>query len=258
MAAYDAFHPLAWQVDELFAMFDVQTGQLRDSQETAGRLRVLGQQIRALGDRACEVLGTTLQGQAETLCAYLPRLAQALAPLQSRWGTEALTALCRIWQVEEWMRRGQLGLLERHALDATWNDSLDVAAAHLGEDLFAVWDELEAVLSINWRSSSAAECVNSLLRPHLNVHRYTDQKMLELLRFLHNAHRFPRGKRAGSSPAQLVGIDLPAGPVTLLGLSPWPTRSANHKRAAVMVTQPVLTGFRPLVPAWAMAVAGKR
>jgi hypothetical protein len=257
MVAYDAFHPLARQVDEQFAMFDVQTGQLRTLPETAARLRALGHQIHALGGRACTTLGATLMGQAETLCAYLPRLAQALAPVQTRWGAAAIAALCRIWQVEEWERRRQSGLLEQQTFNALWNDSLEEAAAELGENLFAAWDELVAILSINWRSSSAAECVNSLLRPHFNAHRYTDQKMLELLRFLHNVHRFPRGKRAGWAPAELVGLELPADPWTLLGLPPVPTPAVPNEPATMLVVQPVLTGVRPLVPVGVMTVAGK-
>jgi hypothetical protein len=246
LTAYDAFHPLARQVDEQFAMFDVQTGQARTLPETAAQLRTLGTQIHALGGRACTTLGTTLMGQAETLCAYLPRLAQALVPLQARWGAAAIAALCRIWQVEEWERRRQLGVAEQQTFRALWNASLDEAAAALGDDLFAVWDELRALLGLNWRSSSAAECVNSLLRPHFDAHRYTDQKMLELLRFLHNVHRFPRGKRAGSAPAELVGLELPADPWTLLGLPPVPA-SAGNEPTAMLVVQPVLTGGRPLV-----------
>lgn len=256
MAAYDAFHPLARQVDEQFAMFDVQTGPVRTLPETAARLRALGQQIHTLGGRACLALGTTLSGQAETLCAYLPRLAQALAPLQAHWGPAAITALCRIWQIEEWERRRQLGVEEQQTFQALWNASLDEAAALLGADLFAVWDELRAILSINWRSSSAAECVNSLLRPHFDAHRYTDQKMLELLRFLHNVHRFPRGKRAGHAPAELVGIELPADPWILLGLPPKST-AAGSKPTTMLLDQPVLTGVRPLAPIEVMTVAGK-
>lgn len=256
MAAYDAFHPLARQVDEQFAMFDMQTGQVRTLPETAARLRDLGRQIHALGGRACTALGTTLLGQAETLCAYLPRLAQALAPLQDRWGAAAIAALCRLWQIEEWERRRQLGVAEQRTCRALWNASLDEAAAALGADLWAAWDELGAVLNINWRSSSAAECVNSLLRPHFDTHRYTDQKMLELLRFLHNVHRFPRGKRAGFAPAELVGIALPADPWTLLGLPPMPA-SAGNQPTAMLLGQPVLTGVRPLVPIEVMTVAGK-
>jgi hypothetical protein len=231
MAAYDAFHPLARQVDALFAMIDRQTGQLRDPLEIANRLRALGKQIHALGGRACKTLGTTLINQATTLCAYLPRLAQALAPLQAQWGVEAIAALGRLWQTEEDFRRGHLGLLEKSALNDVWNDSLDLAASLLGEEVFAARDALEAILGKNWRGSNAAECVNSLLRPHMNARKYTDQKALELLRFLHNVHTFQRGKRADSSPAQLVGIELPEDPFTLLGLPPLQIRSKQNTRS---------------------------
>lgn len=220
IARCDQYHRLARQVDDLFAMIEVQTGQVRDCQDTVERLRALGLQIQALGDRACKTLGTTLINQAPGLCAYLPRLAQALEPLQAQWGVEASEALYRIWQVEERIRRGHLSLAEFRVLNTLWGDSLDVAAALLDEELFEAWNQVEAVLDHNWRGSNAAECVNSLLRPHLDAHRYTDQKALELRRFLHNVHTFERGKRAGYSPAQLVGIDLPDDPLTLLGLPP--------------------------------------
>jgi hypothetical protein len=65
-----------------------------------------------------------------------------------------------------------------------------------------------------------AECVNSLLRPFLDGRKHTDQGCLELFRFLHNVHPFERGKRAGHSPAQLVGLDVPEDVLTLLGLAP--------------------------------------
>lgn len=65
-----------------------------------------------------------------------------------------------------------------------------------------------------------AECVNSLLRPILAGRKHTDQGCLELFSFLHNVRPFQRGKRAGSSPAQLVGLDVPDDPLTLLGLKP--------------------------------------
>jgi hypothetical protein len=230
MTAYDTFHPLARQVDDLFAMIELRTGQLRDPQEIANRLRVLGKQVHTLGGRACKALGITLSNQADTLCAYLPRLAQALAPLQTRWDVKAIAALCRLWQVEEDLRRKRLSLREKCALNSIWDDSLDTAASLLRDDFFAVWDALEAILGQNWRGSNAAECVNSLLRPHMNARKYTDQNALELLRFLHNVHIFQRGKRADSSPAQLVGIELPEDPFTLLGLPPWQTRSGQNAR----------------------------
>jgi hypothetical protein len=218
IAAYDQYHPLAQQVDDLFAMLDVHTGQVRHHQETVAQLRALGRQIKSLRKGTSRTVGTTLQKQAATLCAYLPRLRQALAPLQAQWGAEAIAALCRIWQVEEHTRRKRLSPTERQKLDAIWCDSLDTAATLLGDDLFAVWDVLSAILSMNWRGSNAAECTGSRLRPHLNAHKYTDQPMLELLRFLLNTRPFERGKRAGYSPAELTGIQLPDDRFALLGL----------------------------------------
>jgi hypothetical protein len=211
-------------------MIELRTGQLRDPQEIANCLRALGKQIHTLGGRACKALGVTLSNQADTLCAYLPRLAQALVPLQTRWGVKAISALCCLWQVEEDLRRKRLGLREKRALNDIWDNSLDMAASLLGDELFAAWDALETILGKNWRGSNAAECVNSLLRPHMNARKYTDQNALELLRFLHNVHIFQRGKRAGSSPAQLVGIELPEDPFTLLGLPPLQTRSGQNAR----------------------------
>ena len=62
--------------------------------------------------------------------------------------------------------------------------------------------------------------LNSLLRPVLNRRKHTDQGCLDLFRFLHNVRPFQRGKRAGLSPAQLVGLNVPDDPLLLLGLDP--------------------------------------
>jgi hypothetical protein len=62
--------------------------------------------------------------------------------------------------------------------------------------------------------------ITNLLRPLLDGRKHTDQGCLDLFRFLHNVRPFARGKRAGHSPAQLVGLDLPDDPLILLGLKP--------------------------------------
>ena len=220
LKAYDDYHRLALEVHHLFEMIDMSTGRLVAPEERRLRLRTLGEQIHALGGRACQSLGKTLMGQAEVLVAYLPRVAEALQPLQQQWGHEAIAHLCCLWQVEERLRRGHVTWQERQQLEHLWNECLDQAAESLGEPLFQAWEALVAVLGRNWRSCSAAECVNSLLRKQFNAHRHTDQKRLELIRFVHNTHTFQREKRQGSSPAQLVGIQLPQDPFTLLGLQP--------------------------------------
>lgn len=219
LARYDQFHALARRVDAEFAMIDLTSGALYDAAPRAARLQGLGQQVQALAGRACEVLGTSLVNWANGLVSYLPRVAQALTPLVEAWGQPAVCALSRLWQVEAEIKRGHLSFSQRQSLEQIWRDSLDAAVQLLGEHLFEVWATLSSILGRIWRGSMAAECVNSLLRPRLNARKHADQGGLDLFCFLHNTHRFARGKRANHSPADLVGIAMPADRFTLLGLA---------------------------------------
>jgi len=220
MQRYDRFHVLAQEVDAEFAMIDLTSGSLRDARRSATHLRRVGRRMQTLVGRMCNVLGTMLTHWAEGLVSYRPRLADTLAPLRKTWGSPAVQALSRLWQVEAEIRRGHLAFGQRQALGQIWCASVDEAAQLLGDHLFEVWEALSAILSRIWRGSMAAECVNSLLRPRLNTRKHADQGELELFRFLHNTHCFARGKRAKHTPAELVGIKVPADRFTLLGLAP--------------------------------------
>jgi hypothetical protein len=218
---YDAFARLAHEVDAQFALIDVQTGQLQDPIAAATRLRAVGQQLHGWTGRIYEKLRRNLSNWAEGLFRYQAGLTQALASLRKQWGILPLQALCRVWQLEADAQRHPLPWAERRVRQLRWEESLDVAVAVLGpEQLWDAWEALCAVLNRVWRGSMLAECINSLLRPILDRRKHTDQGCLELFRFLHNVRPFQRGKRAGASPAQLAGLDVPADPFVLLGLAP--------------------------------------
>ena len=218
---YDAFLPIAQQIDAQFAMIDMESGELRDPKAGVECLRDLGKQLQRWDGRIYKKLSRNFTNWAEGLFRYQPVLKQALSPLVKQWGAAAIQALSRIWQIETDEKRHPLPLLERYARRGLWEESLDEAFALLGEDqLWEAWDALSAVLSRSWRGSMLAECVNSLLRPILDGRKHTDQGCLELFRLLHNVRPFKRGKRANHSPAQLVGLDVPGDPLTLLGLAP--------------------------------------
>jgi hypothetical protein len=221
IAQVDIFTHIARQVDDHFALIDLETGYLRDAAAASRHLRLLGQQLSHLSGRIYQKLATNLQNWAPDLFSYQFALRQALAPLQRAYGQEAIAALCRIWQCQADEKRRRLCLPEQQQRQQLWQQSLDEAYALLGDNrLWPAWDALVAVLERAWRGSMLAECINSLLRPLLNRRKQTDQGCLELFRFLHNARPFQRGKRAGHSPAQLVGIDIPDDPLSLLGLAP--------------------------------------
>ena len=115
---------------------------------------------------------------------------------------------------------------------------------------------MSQVLGRSWRGSMLAEYVNSLLRPVPDACKQTDQGCLALFRFLHNVHPFERGKRAGHSPAQLVGLDVPDNALTLLGLAPKASSADDDGEAASISSLPTAIGiaaaftlvFPPLLP----------
>ncbi len=221
IARCDAFLELAQQVDAQFALIEMGSGQVRDPVAGAESLRCLGEQLQEWEGRIYEQVSSHLVNWAEALFCYRPVLVEALSPLIERWGVPAIQALSRIWQIEADEKRHPLSVLEQQARQVLWEESLDEAVSLLGpQQLWLAWDALNQILDRSWRGSMLAECVNSLLRPILNGRKHTDQGCLELFRFLHNVHPFERGKRAGHSPAQLVGLDVPDDTLTLLGLAP--------------------------------------
>lgn len=217
----DDFYRIARQVDDCFAMIDLMTGELIDTLAAQTRLQTFGLELASWSGRIYQKLSKNLQNWATNLFNYQPFLAQALLPLQVEYGHEAISALCRIWQCEADQRRRRLSLPEQTQRQQIWQQALDEAWQLLGESrLMTAWATVAAILGQSWRGSMLAECVNSLLRPVLNRRKHTDQGCLELFRFLHNVRPFARGKRAGHSPAELVDIELPEDPLTLLGLAP--------------------------------------
>jgi len=217
---HDQFSQLAQQVDDQFALIDLQSRQLRDPSASAAILRSVGKQLSQWQGRIYEKLSANLTNWADGLFAYHAGLSQALQLLTKEWDAEAIQALACVWQIEADQKRHSKPLVYRQNQQTLWEMHLEKAADRLGwERLDAAWNAVCQVLNHSWRGSMLCECVNSLLRPVLDRRKSSDQGCLELFRFLHNAYPFARGKRVGHSPANLAGIQLPNDPLTLLGLA---------------------------------------
>jgi hypothetical protein len=169
-----------------------------------------------------------LEGLHTRLERALPRLlvfAQQLEPVQA----EAAAALGRAnlalvaWA---WQRRRILGPRRQDLLAGLpegWRQAAGV--------VMAAWDQ--AV-----RASSLAENWNSLLRPHLAVHRTLSSGRLALLAVWHNHRLFARGAHQGQSPLQLSGIaDAPTDWLVALG---YPPAQPADRHLPTIVGQPAL------------------
>ena len=130
--------------------------------------------------------------------------------------------VARLWRLEHALRNGQKQFHHTAVVAKQWlADWLiaDPATQGLAEKLLSL---LESAV----RTSSAAETINSVLRPYLNRRREcTDllsrQLFLNLFVLWFNLHKFDRGPRKGKSPYELAGIDLGSDDwLTLLGYPP--------------------------------------
>jgi len=217
----DQFRQFALQIDAEFGLIDPQTGDVRDPVRGAEHLWQVGCHLQDWAGGIYSKLRSYLMNLATGWFSYVPSLRRALQPLQARWGLPAVRALARLWHYEAEAKRHPRTGPERQQSQRQWEACLDEVVAWIGLDQLApAWADVTQVLERAWRGSMLAECVNSLLRSRLTRRKHTDQGCLELFRFLHNVRPFQRGKRAAHSPAQLVGLDVPDDPLTLLGLAP--------------------------------------
>jgi len=121
------------------------------------------------------------------LIAPLAWLEQQLSPLLSSLEADTQKFVLWLWQ-------------HRHPLN------LDLEA-DLPEALHPVMQAVGHTLELFHRSSSLAESLHSWVRPYLQIHRGMPDWLLPLLQLFWNHHIFQRGKRAGSSPLELAGVE---------------------------------------------------
>jgi hypothetical protein len=161
----------------------VSVAQTKATLETAIEL------LKALNHADITAFADDLQEKIPELLAPLQWLEQQLRPVLKELDAETRTFIIWAWQ-------------HRQALNL--NIDTDIPQT-LRSVVRIVWD----TLGLFHRSSSLAESLHSWLRPYLQIHRGMPQWLLPLLQLFWNHHKFERGKRAGSSPLELAGVDDP-------------------------------------------------
>jgi hypothetical protein len=184
--------------------------------------------IKQLSHPRIKKLAERLESQLPEMLTFLDEIATPLADWQAQVEKHFqdhsvtnyfLRSVARIWRLEHALRNGhkqfRKAALEAGQWLAAWIDD-DAQLKPLAEKLI---DILERTV----RTSSAAETINSVLRPYLDRRREcTDlvsrQLFLNLFTLWFNMHKFDRGPRKDKSPYELAGIDLGTDDwLTLLG-----------------------------------------
>jgi hypothetical protein len=155
--------------------------------ETKATMETAVELLKELNHPDMTAFADDLQEKMPELLAPLAWLEQQLTPVLK--DLEADTQTFIIWA---WQDRQELNL----------NIDTDISQ-DLRSVVRTVWD----ALGLFHRSSSLAESLHSWLRPYLQIHRGMPQWLLPLLQLFWNHHKFERGKRAGSSPLELAGVE---------------------------------------------------
>ncbi|MBL7164546.1 MAG: hypothetical protein ISS57_18320 [Anaerolineales bacterium] len=210
---------------------DLRSGEIRNIDINRWLLEETLQGLEQLTHPRIQKLTKKLAAQAPDLLTFLTGLAQPLQDWQARtaqhfpdqnWAAFFQSIVARLWRVEHALRNGH------HQFQADLNQIHQQVVELIADDPFAhaLAQDLLNILERVVRTSSAAEAINSVLRPYFNGRREsTDQTsrqlFLNLFTLWFNTHKFNRGPRKNRSPYQLAGIDLGTDDwLTLLGYPP--------------------------------------
>jgi hypothetical protein len=159
--------------------------------ETKATVETAVELLKELNHSDITAFADDLQEKVPEMIAPLEWLQQQLAPVLKDLDTDTQAFVIWAWQ-------------HRQALNL--NIDTDIPET-LRSVVRTVWD----TLGLFHRSSSLAESLHSWLRPYLQIHRGMPKWLLSLLQLFWNHHEFERGKRAGSSPMELAGVqDAPS------------------------------------------------
>lgn len=148
---------------------------------------------------------TALDWLDTSLMAFRQQLSQVIPTHQHK---SFMRAVARHWRLQQALINGHSSFLQQALLAET---SLQLLVAY-NTPLQLMTQRLLALLDASCRSSSLIENVNGLLKQFLHNHKsfrkaHTLQLFLNLFVLWHNMRVFERGKRQGSSPYQLAGIN---------------------------------------------------
>jgi hypothetical protein len=187
--------------------------------------------IKQLPHPRIKKLAERLENQLPEMLTFLDEISQPLMD----WQTQAQQhfqdhsdtiyfqrSVARLWRLEHALRNGHKQFRKTALEAAQW------LAAWFEDDaqLKPLAEKLIDILERTVRTSSAAETINSVLRPYMDRRREcTDlvsrQLFLNLFALWFNMHKFDRGPRKDKSPYELAGIDLGTDDwLTLLGYPP--------------------------------------
>lgn len=216
---HDAFEAYAGWVADAFRMVDLRSGEVRDREINTWLMNAAIEEMAQLDNPDVVKMSERLARHQKYLLNYLDWLAEHLTPLLAelhRYLDDPeleevlLQAVARVWRLEH-----EVNGMQRRAFRSAWQRAQQELASWItGDDFLERWcRQVHTLLEWVQRTSSAAENINSILKPLLaRKKHFGDAESLShfvaLFVLWHNLRVFKEGKRAGHSPFDLLGVDL--------------------------------------------------
>lgn len=189
----ETLHLWLWLLQEVRLALEPITplGYICAPQVARGNIEIAIELMAELGREDISKFAQKLHKHLDDLMAPLVELENRLAPARATLSAEDERLITFIWQ-------------QRQELTSPWTEIFPAAWQ-------ATVCAFDKALSLFHRASSLAESIHAWVRPYLQIQRGMPQWLAPLLQLFWNQHRFQRGKRAGSTPAELAGLsELPS------------------------------------------------
>lgn len=188
-------------VEEL-QVFDA-TGRLRSREEAEGNIEAALDLLETLEVDAVTKAAQHVRRTLPELFQYFDQAQFVVAQLHTLpLEPETLQALCRAWQWHKQTIKAKSSRARRYCA-VQEQAALAVAESTLQPEYESIKARVYQQLDQIVQSSSLVECLNSLIRPYLDMTRnHVTQELLNLIMFYHNHRRYTAGKRKGKTPME--------------------------------------------------------
>ena len=216
---YDCYELAVREAAEAMEFVDLNTAELRDSDQMMRQIAGAGKKMLALDHPRCRKVGQYIINRAPGLVLYMRALVDALESLFPRHGEREVRLATLIWRLFRELQN------HRWPWDRNDDERLLVRCVHrlrelAGDRADTVLAEVDRLIQRRHRASSAIEGFNAALRPYLYVHKGVTHGFLELFRAYYNLKIRRWGRNKGTSAHQLLHGESLTDWLTTLGYPP--------------------------------------
>jgi predicted transport protein len=186
-----------------FQVFDSK-GKLKDLQKTKDDFDTALQLIQSLNHHEINQQIKSIENCKNDLFYFAEIAKKVVSELAQSIDREVLELFCLAFQAKKNSVKIKGNSIRKASLNRQEKHILTFLEEVIGANYQLIKDEIYLKLEQIVQSSSAVECINSILRSYLNTQKnQINQEFLNLFMFYHNHRRFKAGKRKAKTPMEL-------------------------------------------------------